>query len=117
VAPADVSAEDAGGVVLAVAPSAQLAAPALTAPEDGATDLSTSPLLKWQAVDGAAEYVVQVATDERFTNKVFMGFLTDPQDQLNGLSPGGRYYWRVQAYNSDATSPWSQVWSFATASG
>jgi hypothetical protein len=99
------------------APTTPLAAPVLAAPPDGATGLSTSPLLKWQAVAGAAGYVVQVATDECFTNKVFLGFLTDPQDQLNGLSAGGRYYWRVQAYNSDATSPWSQVWSFTTASG
>jgi hypothetical protein len=58
-----------------------------------------------------------VATDKQFTHKVFVGLLNDVQKQLKGLAAGSQYYWRVQAYGSDATSPWSQVRSFITASG
>jgi hypothetical protein len=93
-----------------------LAAPALDSPEDGAAGLGSSPLLEWDPVDGAAGYSVQVASDKGFTSKVFLGQVTDAQKQLSGLGAGSTYYWRVEAYTKGATSPWSEVWSFTTAS-
>jgi parallel beta-helix repeat protein len=106
-----------GAAPASAAAVAALAAPVLTAPEDGATGLSASPRLEWEAVAGAAGYLVQVATDEGFTSKVFVGQVTDMQQRLSGLAAGSVYYWRVQAYTNGATSPWSEVGTFTTGSG
>jgi methionine-rich copper-binding protein CopC len=106
-----------GAAPASAAAVAALAAPVLAAPEDGATGVSASPRLAWEAVAGAAGYLVQVATDEGFTSKVFVAQVTDVQQQLRGLAAGSVYYWRVQAYTNDTTSPWSEVGTFTTGSG
>jgi hypothetical protein len=97
-------------------PPTPLAAPVLTAPDKGATDVTTSPLLQWDAVTGAAGYAVEVASDKAFTHKVFVGQTTAVQKQLSGLGAGSTYYWRVRAYAKGAVSPCSEVWSFTTLS-
>jgi hypothetical protein len=93
-----------------------LAAPVLTAPDDGATGVSSSALLEWDPVDGATSYYVQVASDAAFTNRLFIGSTTATQQQLTGLPAGGAVYWRVMSLASGRTGTWSDVWSFTTVS-
>ena len=40
--------------------------------------------------------------------------LTSTSQQVNGLSEGTTYYWRVNATNSAGTSGWSDTWHFTT---
>jgi hypothetical protein len=89
----------------------------LTAPENGATGVSASPRLEWEAVEGAAGYLVEVASDEGFTSKVFVAPATGVETQLSGLAAAAVYYWRVRAYTKDGGLAWSEVGSFATGSG
>jgi hypothetical protein len=97
-------------------PPTPLTAPVLTSPDSGATGATTSPLLQWDAVTGAAGYGVEVASDPAFTSRVFVGQTTAVQKQLSGLGAGSTYYWRVRAYAKGALGPWSEVWNFTTLS-
>ena len=54
--------------------------------------------LKWNAVDTAENYHLQVATDPNFKwLKVNENFVKRPSYDLSGLEAGQKYYWRVAA--------------------
>ena len=89
-----------------------LAAPQLVSPTDDATEVSDSPTLEWDAVDGATSYYVQVASDAGFSNKVYVGTTTATSKALTGLAAGGCYYWRVMSLAAGRTGTWSDVWTF-----
>jgi hypothetical protein len=58
----------------------------------------TSVTLKWNAVDTAENYHLQVATDSTFKwLKVNEHFVKRPSYDLSQLEPGKIYYWRVAA--------------------
>jgi subtilisin family serine protease len=93
-------------------------APILSAPADGATGVSTSPTLSWNAASGATSYGVQVSTDAGFASLVVdRTGLTGTSTAVTGLAANTLYYWRVNASNAGGTSPWSTVWSFTTVAG
>jgi len=90
------------------------AAPTLASPSNGATGVSTSPTLSWNASSGATSYRLQVSTDSSFLSVVVDRIVTSTSQQLSGLASSTTYYWRVNATNSAGTSNWSSVWSFRT---
>lgn len=93
-------------------------APVLLSPANGATGVSTSPTLSWNASSGASTYEAQVATDAGFVNLVLdRSGITATSTVVSGLAPNTVYYWRVNASNAGGTSPWSTVWSFTTVAG
>jgi subtilisin family serine protease len=93
------------------------AAPTLSSPTNGATNVSVPPTLSWSASSGATSYAVQVATSSSFTTIVYSASgLTTTSTSATGLSASTIYYWRVNATNSAGTSDWSSVYSFTTAS-
>jgi subtilisin family serine protease len=74
--------------------------PTLNIPGDW-TLVGTTPTLRWNAVQGAAAYAIQIALDEDFTqplpgypHTVYGTSHTPPP-----LTPGGTYYWRVRSLN------------------
>jgi hypothetical protein len=92
--------------------------PALASPANGATDVTVTPTLQWQAASGAVSYHVQLATDAPFSTIVF----EDDEFEATSTQPGqldhlAVHYWRVRASDGEAWSPWSQVFSFTTAAG
>jgi aqualysin 1 len=94
------------------------AAPTLVSPANGATGVSTSPTLTWNASATATSYRVQVATDAGFTNVVSdQANLPGTSANVTGLAGNTVHYWRVNASNAGGTGPWSTVWSFTTAGG
>jgi hypothetical protein len=91
------------------------AAPTLSSPSNGATNVSTSPTLSWSASTGATSYRLQVSTSSTFSTltKDVSG-ITLTSQQVTGLSRNSRYYWRVNATNAYGTSDWSSVRYFTT---
>jgi hypothetical protein len=67
---------------------------------------------EFSAVTGATGYTIQLSTVSDFS-VLGLAFSTPYPYLLASvnLNPG-TYYWRVQAYNSDGSSPWSNVLSF-----
>ena len=98
----------------------QASGPALTAPA-APTGLatnpsfgSTSPIVSWNASDGATGYVLSRATSATgpFAT-IFTGSATSFQD--SGLAADSSYYYEVQATNSAGSSPVSGVLTYTTA--
>lgn len=89
-------------------------APTLLSPGDG-TITSTAPLLTWNPAGGARSYRLQVSLNSSFTPTLGdESNITSTSIQLNNLNDNTKYYWRVNAENTNGTSPWSTVWSFNT---
>jgi hypothetical protein len=91
-------------------------APTIISPADGATGISTSSVLTWNAPNGAVSFQVQVSTSPIFlTTLVNQSGITAPSYAVSGLANNTVYYWRVNATNANGTSPWSIPVSFTTA--
>lgn len=90
--------------------------PALLSPADGATEVSTSTTLSWNALSGTTEYTVEIATDATFTNVVVtQAGITATSYPASGLNPSTTYYWRVTPTNGCGDGTTSDVFSFTTA--
>lgn len=84
-------------------------------PSNGAINISTNPLLSWNAAARAASYSIQVATDSNFSSTVVHDSgITDTFHTITGLSSFTLYYWRVRAANAGGTSGSSSTWNFIT---
>lgn len=91
------------------------AAPTLSSPANGATNVSRTPTLSWVASTGATSYRVQVSTSSTFTTLTRdLSGITTTSTTLATLSGRTRYYWRVNATNAYGTSVWSSVRYFTT---
>ncbi|RPI16507.1 MAG: T9SS C-terminal target domain-containing protein [Ignavibacteriae bacterium] len=94
-----------------------LTAPVLLSPVNGATNVSTTPLLDWSDVTNATSYQIQVSTGSAFTSTVVnQTSLTSSAYTVPAgvLASGTTYYWRAKASNSSTSSAWSTVFSFKT---
>ncbi len=92
-------------------------APNLLSPANGATNVSTTPLLDWSDVSGATSYRVQIALNSGFTALVYdQSEITVSQHNVPSgiLSGNTTYYWRVLAANSAGEGPWSTSRYFTT---
>lgn len=90
--------------------------PGMTTPKQDATGVQRVSTLRWQQTKPDAEYTVQVASDENFSNLIVN------EDELTGLtldiSLNGfntTYYWRVKSLYLTCPSTWSDTWKFKTA--
>jgi hypothetical protein len=91
-------------------------APTLSSPADGATGVSLTTTLSWNASSGAATYGLQVSASSSFSTTVYdQSNLSSTSQQVTGLSASTVYYWRVNAVNTTGTSSWSSTRSFTTA--
>ena len=88
----------------------------LLMPADGMVDGDVLTSIIWNADDLAKTYLFELALEEDFTTLIHSGetedaiFNTDPLESLT------TYYWRVKGVNICGEGPWSETWSFTTAS-
>ncbi len=93
--------------------TAALAAPALTAPANGAITNDSTPTCDWESVSGAASYTLQYATDSGFTQNLTTGSSTASDYTPTTTLADGTWYWRVQTVDAVGnTGDWSSTWSF-----
>jgi hypothetical protein len=90
------------------------AAPVLVAPANGAEGVTAPVELRWEAVERAAGYRVQVSRREDFSNFVHNIVTRDTVWVLREVPAGTRLFWRVQAYNPAGAGPFSAIWRFTT---
>ncbi|MBK8982766.1 MAG: hypothetical protein IPM38_10715 [Ignavibacteria bacterium] len=92
-------------------------APNLISPANGASNIALSPLLGWTTVTDAEAYNLNIALDSNFTTIIHTASNIQTASYIvpsSTLNIGTRYFWRVNAYNSLGTSPWSSVFKFTT---
>jgi photosystem II stability/assembly factor-like uncharacterized protein len=84
----------------------------LLSPTDG-TDEDLEVEFKWSEYDGITNYIIEIATDENFTEpRIFVPI--EDTIVVNDLIFGQQYYWRVAAQHALDISDWSDVWSIST---
>jgi hypothetical protein len=104
------------GVSLAVSRSIP-ASPTLATPSNGSTNVGRMPTLTWGRIDGAIDYILEIATDPGFGQIVYTKTVTDISHTVEvELTPATLYYWRVRAHNGCGTSDFSAHFSFTTIS-
>ncbi|HJT98712.1 MAG TPA: hypothetical protein VJ696_10400 [Rhodanobacteraceae bacterium] len=97
--------------------TAAAAAPALTTPADGATNVSAQPLFSWSASPQATSYLIEIATDADFANVILSQTVTDTSFQPTAALPlNAEIFWRVTA-NNECGAATSAVFSFSTQPG
>ena len=82
----------------------------LVSPINGATGVSLTPMLSWNAANGPTSYDVYLGTS---SSPPFVANSAGTSYTPNMLSTGTTYYWRVVAKNS-AGSTTSPTWWFTT---
>lgn len=89
-----------------------------SAPANGETGISTSPILSWGTSSGATsyEYCYDTTNDNSCTGWTSTGTATSIA--LSGLSEGTTYYWQVRSNNTGGTTyangTATAFWSFTT---
>ncbi|MFU8861248.1 MAG: fibronectin type III domain-containing protein [Cyclonatronaceae bacterium] len=95
--------------------SATIPPPQLIFPSDEALDIPVKTFLRWQTVDEAEAYRVQLSLDEHFRDQIADSlYLTAAIVEPDSLLFDRVYYWRVQSVRDGAGGRWSQVRSFTT---
>ena len=88
----------------------------MNSPANGAVDQTQQPIFEWGAVDQAGSYLLEVATDENFSNIVISETVASNSYTPNtGLTTNTEFYWRVNASNFCGDGVFSSVWRFGTA--
>jgi photosystem II stability/assembly factor-like uncharacterized protein len=92
-------------------------APQLTAPVNGAVNVSVTALLDWDSIVTAKTYQVQIDEDSTYASPVLDSMLI-VNSRLN-VPPGRllnntRYYWRVRGESAGGIGPWSFSNNFRT---
>jgi hypothetical protein len=89
--------------------------PVLIYPPQGSTNITQPIIFKWGKCDRVVNYKIMVALDTNFANVVVSdSSLTDTLKTVSGLSGNTKYFWKVKAKNSSASSDYSTINSFRT---
>ncbi|MGA9118076.1 MAG: T9SS type A sorting domain-containing protein [Bacteroidota bacterium] len=92
------------------------ARPALLTPTNAALNVLLPPTTTWDTTTAATTYRLQVASDTSFSSVVSDdSSLVATSSQLNTLSYGTKYFWRVRGKNSTGIGKFSLINSFTTA--
>ncbi len=86
-------------------------------PADNSENISVKPNFKWDELPYAANYQIQIAKDQDFSNLHF-----DKSDITSNsykvfspkLSEGTEYYWHVRGLNNGGEGEWSETFKFKT---
>ena len=99
---------------------AQLAAPALSSPNNNTSGTYTKVMFSWSKVTEATSYTLQVDTSASFDSPLLCEVIktatssTSQSWTLYNLHYGTTYHWRVRANGSSDTSAWSAVRTLTT---
>ncbi|MDI6804153.1 MAG: FlgD immunoglobulin-like domain containing protein, partial [Bacteroidota bacterium] len=92
--------------------------PDLTGIPNGASGISTNPIISWFRYPGGASYNAQVSTDSSFTDTSKFVFnsvaIADTFIQVPNLANLKKYFWRVNAKVGQDITKFSSVRSFTT---
>ncbi|MDQ1267122.1 MAG: hypothetical protein QG635_2276, partial [Bacteroidota bacterium] len=90
--------------------------PVLAFPANNAKDVPVLGQLRWQILQGASEYTVNVSTQPDFSQlTINQTGITDTLTDYSSLVYLTKYYWRVKAKVGAVESDWSDVWNYTTA--
>ncbi|MDP5106979.1 MAG: M12 family metallo-peptidase [Polaribacter sp.] len=86
----------------------------LSAPVNGATDVSINEILTWVKDTNATSYDVEISSDANFSNIVSSANVLENLYKSTNLSGESQYFWRVKPKNDCGEGSFSAVFSFTT---
>ncbi len=91
-------------------------APVLTSPTDDIAGVDLKPDLTWNEDIQVDTYLLEIATDEAFTNIIETGNDITGQSYTvqNRLDGNTNYFWRLKGFNTCGEGSYSEVFSFTT---
>jgi hypothetical protein len=89
-------------------------APSPSSPPNGSTISDTIPTFRWDSVNGATSYSIQVDDNSALSSPTTQIISSTSYTPDSALPDGITYYWQVQASNSCGSGPWSAMWKFTT---
>lgn len=84
----------------------------LNSPANGATNLATSVLLKWNTLTSAEDYIVEISESPLFSTIAETVTTTKLEYQTTSLVEGKIYFWRVRPKNTCIYGSYSEIYSF-----
>lgn len=94
-------------------------APNLIFPPNNSINVPVNTTFSWSNVSSAQHYAFQISTLSNFS--VITDSITVNTNlysiPIGKLTYALTYFWRVKAFNSVGSSPWSSVWMFSTLTG
>lgn len=94
--------------------SSEINNPELLSPENGATGISESILLSWEASESALTYELDFSSTPDFSLNVSSYTIEDTTYNVTGVDALTTYYWRVRAVSVCGVSAYSEVFRFIT---
>jgi hypothetical protein len=93
--------------------SAPVPAPVQISPPNGINTNNNTPTFRWENLQPADTYDLQVDNDNDWTNVTYsyIGLASNSYTPFSPY-PDGLYYWRVRQTRTGATGPWSEIWIF-----
>ena len=87
----------------------------LLSPNNFSTGNNSKGFLAWEKMNNGKEFNVQISKDSTFT-KILIDSLISKSEKYyyKNLEHLTNYFWRVQAFDGDFESGWSDIWSFRT---
>lgn len=77
-------------------------------------DINLSTSLTWSAINNITNYKLEISDDFDFTNLVQNKVISSNTFEVNGLTYGTKYYWRVKALSDGIETDWSDTCNFTT---
>ena len=94
--------------------------PLLISPTNEQISVSINTKIEWEKNEIFSDYKLMISADNNFeTNNYELSDISETILDLSlvsnlKLNYNTKYYWKIQGYNSDKSSNWSEVWSFTT---
>jgi subtilisin family serine protease len=88
--------------------------PQLVFPTTDQSNQSTKVTFRWNKVENAEIYFIQLSQVQTFTSIAQIDSTADTTTTISNLIEGQRYYWRTQAKNITGFGPWSDGYKFTT---
>lgn len=86
----------------------------LSEPLNNSKDIGLNIFLKWEAINGATQYRVQLSKNDSYTDLVFNDSTISENKKDAYLAFNTQYWWRVRAYGDSSLGEWSNQWTFKT---
>jgi len=93
--------------------------PELSAPEDGAINVSITPQFTWSILDAITSYELQYDTLADFSTPITQSILAGNNSftVISEFDYNQEIFWKLRAWIDADSSKWSDVWSFTTDPG
>lgn len=88
--------------------------PILKYPFNNMTGLGRNIEFRWEEVESAQSYTIQLSKFENFESILMSFNTTSTTHNLTGLDKNTKFYWRARAISTQFGTDWSEVWNFTT---